>query len=133
MNEELQKDNQTEPAPKSGAESLTGIKGKLIRPTEVRPGNTIRVHQKITETNPKGEEKERIQVYEGIVIGMRGDGASRTMTVRKISEGIGVEKIFPLALPSIVAIELLKTARVRRAKLAYLRTSKKRLQERAAS
>ncbi|MBI4133391.1 50S ribosomal protein L19 [Candidatus Uhrbacteria bacterium] len=133
MTDEIREDNQAPEVKKSEAESLTGIKGRLVKPSEVRPGATIRVHQKITETNPKGEEKERIQVYEGIVLGLRGEGVSRTMTVRKISGGIGVEKIFPLALPSIVALELLKVARVRRAKLGHLRTSKKRLRERAVN
>ena len=109
-------------------ESLTGIKGKIIKPEEIRPGYTLRVHQKIKEEGTKGE-RERIQVFEGIVLGMRGGGVGRTMTIRKISEGIGVEKIFPLNLPSIVAFELVKIALVRRAKLGHLRTSNKRLKE----
>lgn len=111
-------------------ETLTGIKGRLIKPEEIRPGYTLRIHQKIKEEGTKGE-RERIQVFEGIVLGVRGGGASRTMTIRKISEGIGVEKIFPLNLPSIVAYELVKTARVRRAKLGHLRGWGKRLKETA--
>lgn len=96
----------------------------------VVPGMTIRVHQKIKDVNPKGEEKERVQVFEGMVIG-RKHGAEKgaTITVRKISNGVGVEKIFPINLPSIVKVEKKKQAKVRRAKLGYLRTSKKKLKE----
>ena len=98
--------------------------------TDVIPGMTVRVHQKIKETNPKGEEKERVQIFEGIVIKRKGKNSSgATITVRKISDGVGVEKIFPVALPSIVKVEKKKQAVVRRAKLYYLRTSKKKLKE----
>lgn len=98
----------------------------------VVPGMTIRVHQKIKDVNPRGEEKERVQVFEGMVLG-RKHGAEKgaTVTVRKVSNGVGVEKIFPVHLPSIVKIEKKKQARVRRAKLGYLRTSKKKLKEKA--
>lgn len=98
----------------------------------VVPGMTIRIHQKIKDVNPKGEEKERVQVFEGIVLA-RKHGAEKgaTVTVRKISNGVGVEKIFPINLPSIVKIEKKKQAKVRRAKLGYLRTSKKKLKETA--
>lgn len=96
----------------------------------VKPGMTVRVHQKIKELNPKGEEKERIQVFEGMVIKRKGsDIPSATVTVRKISNGVGVEKIFPIYLPSITKVEKVKQAQVRRAKLYYLRTFKKKLQE----
>ena len=71
-----------------------------------------------------------MQIFEGMVIGRRhGSEAGATITVRKVSDGIGVEKIFPLRMPSITKIEVKKTYRVRRAKLNYLRTSKKRLRE----
>lgn len=99
---------------------------------ELKPGMTVRVHQKIKEVNAKGEEKERIQVFEGMILALRGKGVSRTMTVRKIASGVGVEKIFPLNLPSIDKIVPVKQAAVRKSKLYYLRQPrKKRLKETA--
>ena len=98
---------------------------------DIKPGMTVRVHQKIKETTPSGEEKERVQIFEGIVISLRGTGVSKTMTVRKISNGIGVEKIYPMNLPSIDKIEPVKQAKVSKSKLYYLRDYKKRLNEKA--
>jgi len=96
---------------------------------EIKPGMTIKVHQKIREKGPKGE-KERIQVFEGIILAKKhGKQAGGTITVRKVSNGIGVEKIFPINSPNVIKIERVKQARVRRAKLYYLRDSKKRLKE----
>ena len=97
---------------------------------EIKPGMTVKVHQKIKEKNAKGEEKERIQVYEGMVIARRhGLEKGATITVRKISDGIGVEKIFPVYSPNVAKIEIKKRAKVRRAKLDYLKNYKKRLKE----
>jgi large subunit ribosomal protein L19 len=95
-------------------------------------GDTVRVHVRVKETavkeeikgKPKETERERVQVFEGIVIGLRGGGARATMTVRKVSFGTGVERIFPLHARTIEKIEVVKHARVRRAKLYYLRERK---------
>ena len=96
----------------------------------LRSGLTVRVHQKIREKNSKGEMKERIQVFEGRIIAMKhGLEPGATITVRKISESIGVEKIFPIFSPNIDKIEIKKEAKVRRAKLYFLRDYKKRLKE----
>jgi large subunit ribosomal protein L19 len=83
---------------------------------EIHAGDTISVHVKVIEG-----DKERIQQYQGIVIGIRGTGISRTFRVRKISNGVGVERIFPVNSPSIAKIEKIKEGRVRRAKLYYMR------------
>ncbi len=79
-------------------------------------GDTVRVHYRIKEG-----DKERVQVFQGTVIGRRGGGTGETFTVRKISSGIGVERIFPLNSPNIARIERIRTGKVRRAKLYYLR------------
>ncbi|MDA8058930.1 MAG: 50S ribosomal protein L19 [Leptospirillum sp.] len=88
-------------------------------PPEARIGETVRVHLKIVEG-----EKERIQVFEGVVIALRGGGTRSMMTVRKISFGVGVERIFPLHSPQIIKIERVRVGKVRRAKLYFLRTKK---------
>ncbi len=80
------------------------------------PGDHIRVHVRVIEG-----DKERVQPFEGDVISIRGAGAQRTFTVRKISSGVGVERIFPLNSPKIAKIELMRQGNVRRAKLYYLR------------
>jgi large subunit ribosomal protein L19 len=84
-----------------------------------RPGDTVRVHVRITEG-----DKSRVQPFEGVVIGRRGRSIQETFTVRKVSFGIGVERIFPLHSPAIESIELLRSGKVRRAKLYYLREKK---------
>lgn len=91
---------------------------------DLKPGMTIRIHEKIEDVTPKGEKRIRTQIFEGMILGIRGSGISRTMTVRKVSDGVGVEKIFPFSLPAIAKIEVVKTAKVRRAKLSYI-TSKR--------
>ena len=82
----------------------------------LRPGDTVRVHVKVVEGN-----RERIQVFEGIVIGLRGSGSKQTFTVRRIAHGVGVERSFLLHSPRIEKIDVLRHGKVRRAKLYYLR------------
>jgi large subunit ribosomal protein L19 len=98
---------------------------------DLKPGMTVRVHQRIKELNTKGEEKERIQYFEGIIISRKHNKEKgATITVRKVSDGIGVEKIFPINLPTITKVEVKKVAEVNRAKLYFLKTGyKKKLKE----
>ncbi len=98
---------------------------------QIKAGATIKVHQKIKEKNVKGEEKERIQIFEGIVLAHKG-GKQRgaTITVRKVADGgIGVEKIFPIYSSNIANIEFVRALKVRRAKLNFLGSYKKKLKE----
>ena len=89
---------------------------------DINPGDSVKVHQKIKEG-----DKDRIQIFEGIVIAHKhGAGISGTITVRKVVDGVGVERIFPVHSPAIATIEIVKSAKVRRAKLYYLRTAKGR-------
>ncbi|HCV52492.1 MAG TPA: 50S ribosomal protein L19 [Exiguobacterium sp.] len=81
-----------------------------------RPGDTVRVHVKVVEGT-----RERIQLFEGVVIKRHGGGISETFTVRKISYGVGVERAFPLHSPRVAQIEVVRYGKVRRAKLYYLR------------
>lgn len=99
-----------------------------------KPGMVVKVHQKVKELNAKGEEKERIQIYEGTIIAAKhGSEPGATITVRKVSDGVGVEKIFPIHSPVVDKIEVVKQFAVRRAKLNYLRSGfKRKLQEKAA-
>jgi large subunit ribosomal protein L19 len=98
---------------------------------QINPGDTVRVHVRVKETSVKEEkgksketERERVQVFEGVVIGLRGSGARATMTVRKVSFGTGVERIFPLHARTIEKVDIVKHAHVRRAKLYFLRERK---------
>jgi large subunit ribosomal protein L19 len=88
-------------------------------PPEFRVGDSVKVHVKVTEG-----EKDRIQVFQGMVIARRGGGVHSTFTVRKISDGIGVERVFPVYSPILSKIEVVRRGRVRRAKLYYLRDRK---------
>lgn len=83
---------------------------------ELKIGDTVRVHIKIKEG-----ARERIQIFEGAIIAMKHGGISETFTVRRISHGVGVEKVFPLHSPTIANIQVMRHGRVRRAKLYYLR------------
>ena len=90
--------------------------GQLQKRPDVKVGDTVKLSVKIKEGN-----KERIQMYEGVVIAMKGSGIDSTITVRKISYGVGVEKIFPLHSPVLQKIEVIKRGTVRRSKLYFLR------------
>ncbi len=79
-------------------------------------GDTVKVHVKIREG-----DKERIQVFEGTVIARKGSGVSETFTVRRLSYGVGVERVFPLHSPNVAKVEVVRHGRVRRSKLYYLR------------
>lgn len=100
-------------------DAIKFVEEQLSQKTELpsfRPGDNVAVSYKIREG-----EKERIQIFKGDVLQINGSGGSKTFTVRKMSNGVGVERIFPMESPNIGAIEVLKRGKVRRAKLYYLR------------
>ena len=94
-------------------------KAQTLERPRIKAGDTVKVHVRVKEG-----DKERIQVFEGMVIGMHRGGARATFTVRKVSFGQGVERIFPLHSPVISKIDIVRSARVRRAKLYFLRDLK---------
>ncbi len=94
-------------------------KSQMTQRPAMRSGDTVRVHVKVREG-----DKERIQIFEGLVIGLHRGGTRGTFTVRKVSFGQGVERIFPLHSPVIQKVDVIRSARVRRAKLYYLRALK---------
>jgi large subunit ribosomal protein L19 len=101
--------------------NLEAMKNSLV------PGMTVRIYQKIKELNAKGQEKEREQYFEGLIIARKhGREVGATITVAKKSEGVEVEKIFPINLPTITKIEVKRQAQVRRAKLTFLKKGYKK-------
>ena len=103
-----------------GASNIDVVeKSQLTDRPAMKAGDTVRVHVKVREG-----DKERIQVFEGVVIGLQRGGTRASFTVRKVSFGQGVERIFPLHSPTIQKVEVLRPAKVRRAKLYYLRDLK---------
>jgi large subunit ribosomal protein L19 len=102
---------------------LSHIETGFLKPqvSNFRVGDTVRVHAKVVEG-----EKERIQIFEGIVIARKGTVHRKTVTVRKVSFGVGVERVFPLHSPTVEKIEVVREGKVRRAKLYYLRAKKGR-------
>jgi large subunit ribosomal protein L19 len=113
-----------------GAEKTEEKSAKPAIP-ELKSGMVVRVYQKIKELSIKGEEKERVQYFEGRIIAMKhGKEKGATITVRKVSDGVGVEKIFPINLPTIEKIIIKKEAKTRRAKLTFLKKGyRKKLKE----
>jgi large subunit ribosomal protein L19 len=92
---------------------------KEIQPFKV--GDSVRVHTKIMETDAEGKARWRIQIFSGVVISRHGHGINETYTVRKVSYGEGVERIFPMHTPLVEKVEVERAGKVRRAKLYYLR------------
>ena len=90
------------------------------KPLDFNVGDTVKVHTRVKEGD-KGKEKERTQIFQGIVIGRRGRGLNATFTVRRISYGQGVERVFPVNSPNVLEVEVERRGNVRRAKLNYLR------------
>ena len=120
---EASAENMTQETTASVAEEVAPA--EAVSAQELRPGMTVRVHQKITEG-----DKQRVQIFQGIITAMRGKTlATKTITVQKSSFGILVEKIFPTGSPLIEKIEVVKQAKVRRSKLYFLKGYSKRLKE----
>jgi len=94
-------------------------KAQLVERPRMKPGDTVRVHVRVKEG-----DKERIQIFEGVVINLRRGGVRSTFTVRKVSFGQGVERIFPMHSPTIQKVDVVRSAKVRRAKLYFLRELK---------
>ena len=92
---------------------------------EFRVGDTVRVDLKIDDVDSKGNKKTRIQALEGLVMAIKGAGVSKTVTVRKVSGNVGVEKTLPVNSPTIDKIVVVRKGKVRRAKLNYIRDLKK--------
>ena len=108
-------------------EIINNIEKPFIKEVpELKPGYIVRVHVRVTESRfnqktRKWEEKTRIQPFEGMIIRMRGKGITKTITVRKVSQGVGVERIFPIYSPVIEKIEVIKKHKPKRAVLTFVR------------
>lgn len=120
----------TEPAVETPAETVPAdVQVKEVPFKDLRAGMTIRLHEKINDISPKGEKRERIQVFEGIILNTRGAGDSRTLTIRKMSGNVGVEKIFPMSSPNIAKVEVVKVAKTRRGNLSFIKGFGRKLKE----
>lgn len=108
---------------------MTDIETTIIDMPAVQTGMVIRLHEKIQDVNTKGEPRERIQIFEGLVTGTRGAGASKTFVIRKEHNGYGVEKIFPVSSPAITKIEVVKQYKVRKRKLNFIKDLGRKLRE----
>ncbi len=102
---------------------------EVLKPEQIAAGQILRVHEKIQDVNAKGEARERVQIFEGLVLGVRGKNASKSFTVRKETNGFGVEKIFPVSSPNLSKLELVKTFKTRRARLSFIKGFGRRLRE----
>jgi len=129
---EEKKEEKKENEAKEGKADVS-LKESEYKTPNINPGMVVRVHQRIEELDTKGKTKERVQVFEGMVIAHHaGKESGATFTVRKVTKkgGVAVEKIFPLYLPTIIKIEIVKKHKVRRSKLYFLRGKyKKKMKE----
>ncbi len=104
-----------------------------ITPADLTAGQVVRLHEKIQDLSAKGEARERIQVFEGLILAVRGKGASKSFVIRKEADGYGVEKIFPVSSPNVAKLELVKVYKTRRAKLTFIKNFGRKLKEALAS
>lgn len=109
-------------------EIIRGIESTQLKDNipEIKPGYTVRVHVKVKEyrynaKKRQWEEKIRIQPFQGIVMRMKGSGINRTITVRRVSHGVGIERIFPIHSPNVEKIEVIKKVKPKRAVLSFIR------------
>lgn len=108
---------------------MPDVQHTIITPSEIRTGMVLRLHEKIQDVNAKGEPRERIQIFEGLVTGTRGAGSSKSFVIRKETDGYGVEKIFPNSAPSIAKLEMVKQYAVRKRKLNFIKNFGRALKE----
>jgi large subunit ribosomal protein L19 len=114
------------------AKKSSKITSPIITAKEVKPGMQVKVYQKIKDVTSKGEEKERIQAFEGLVISRKhGNEIGATFTVRKVTEGVGVEKTYPIFSPLVDKVEVIDQKQVNRAKLYFVREPHRRLKSTA--
>jgi len=130
LEQEIENEGQNEKIEEISIEAQKEQEKKEIL-SRISPGMVVKVYQKIIETDPKGNPKERVQVFEGMVIARKGGfEAGATFMVRKMAAGhVGVEKIFPIDLPTILKVEILKEHKIRRSKLYFLRNFRRKLKE----
>ncbi len=110
---------------KAQTQTINAADLKLTGTDNLQPGMTVRIHEKIKDVTSKGEDRERVQIFEGLITAIRRTGMSRTITVHKMSEGVGVEKIYPINSPIVSKIEFVKQVKVRRAKLTFMTNTRK--------
>lgn len=110
-------------------EEIATTEAVTVAMPTIETGMVVRIHEKIQDVNAKGEPRERIQIFEGLVMGTRGAGNSKSFIIRKESNGFGVEKIFPTHSPVIAKVEVVKRYKVRKRKLNFIKDFSRKLKE----
>ncbi len=126
MSEEQKNEAAEATATDAAAETAPQEEVTVLPYRELRTGMIVRVHEKIKDVNAKGEERNRVQVFEGMILHAKSAGVAKTITVQKDSGGVLVEKIYPLSSPNIDKIEVVRKYQTHRKKLSFLRTRFKR-------